>query len=68
MLMSKRILFFKVKFRVQGLIVIWINRQLRQGSTFPGAWGHMPLDFAVGPRLFSVGAQNSMKDNQKSCF
>ena len=20
-----------------------------QGSTFPGAWGHMPLDFAVGP-------------------
>ena len=21
----------------------------RQGSTFPGAQGHMPLDFAVGP-------------------
>ena len=20
-----------------------------QGSTFPGAQGHMPLDFAVGP-------------------
>ena len=20
-----------------------------QGSTFQGAWGHMPLDFAVGP-------------------
>ena len=22
---------------------------VKQGSTFPGAQGHMPLDFAVGP-------------------
>ena len=25
------------------------NAVLSQGSTFPGAQGHMPLDFAVGP-------------------
>ena len=36
------------------------------GSTFPRALGHMPLDFAVGPRFFSLGAQNLLKNNQKS--
>ena len=30
--------------------------------------GHMPLDFAVGPRFFKLGAQNCMYTNQKSCF
>ena len=41
-----------------------------QGSTFPGAHRHMPLDSAVGwaPRFFRLGAQYSMYDNQKSCF
>ena len=27
---------------------------MSQGSTFPGAQGHMPLDFAVGPRFFQT--------------
>ena len=39
-----------------------------QGSTFPGAQGHMPLDFAVGPYILRLGARNSIYDNQKSCF
>ena len=26
-----------------------------QGSTFSGAQGHMPLDFAVGPWIFQTG-------------
>ena len=39
-----------------------------QGSTFPGAQGHMPLDFSVGPRFFQQGAQNSIYIIQKSCF
>ena len=37
---------------------IYIVRDWTQGLTFPGARGHMPLDFA----------QICMKINQKSCF
>ena len=28
---------------------LFVSCNPTQGSTFPGAQGHMPLDFAVGP-------------------
>ena len=31
------------------LLVEETGKNYGQGSTFPGARGHMPLDFAVGP-------------------
>ena len=30
-------------------IPLQLPQVYRQGSTFPGAQGHMPLEFAVGP-------------------
>ena len=40
----------------------------KQGSTFPGAQGHMPLHFAVDPRFFRLGARNSIYNNTEILF
>ena len=36
-----------------------------QGSTFPGAQGHMPLDFAVdyGPKIVCIITRNPVYDH-----
>ena len=39
-----------------------------QGWPFPGALGYMPLVFLWAPNSFSLGTQNSMTNNRKTCF
>ena len=40
----------------------------KQGSTFPGAQRHLPLDFGWAPRFFRLGARNSMYINIEILF
>ena len=60
---------------IRGILSLWgwiwlypILMIPSQGSTFPGAQGHIPLAFAVGPWTFQARGHNSMYNNQKSCF